>query len=274
VGLSWDADARGAHFLDVADEHGAVHAVRIDGRPVAIARGLDESLRRLGIEQVDLVQVHHRDHDVPVAETMGALAELVRAGKARHVGVSNYSAEELREAQAALGELPLASDQLELSVLARDAAAPVIAQARALDVGLLAYSPLGAGLIGGGRPPLVDRVLDRAMAEPARRDLDRRLEAAVRPIAQQVQATIAEVLLAWTIAEPGVTAAIIGARTLEQARQAARAGTLQLPATASARLASAFAGWTPPPDPWAAPRARVRSIAEKVARKVSAKLAR
>src|SRR4030088_2855798 len=106
----------------------------------------EESLRRLGVEHIDLYYQHRVDRDVPIEETVGAMAELVEAGKIRHLGLSEASAETIRRAHA---EHPITAVQTEYSLWTRDGEAEILPTLQELGIGLVAYSPLGRGFLCG-----------------------------------------------------------------------------------------------------------------------------
>src|SRR3954470_14763954 len=118
----------------------------VDNRPEYIREAIDASLRRLGIDHVDLYYMHRRSPDVPIEESVGAMAELVQAGKVRHLGLSEVSAETLR---AAATVHPIAALQSECSLFTRGLEGEIVPAARELGVGLVPYSPLGRGLLAG-----------------------------------------------------------------------------------------------------------------------------
>ncbi len=129
----------------VRDPHNAM--VRgINGRPEYIRTSCDGSLRRLGVDAVDLYQLHRVDPTVPIEESVGALADLVRAGKTRFIGLSEAGAQTLRRAHAVH---PIASVQSEYSLWSRDPEDGVLDTCRQLGIGFLAYSPLGRGFLTG-----------------------------------------------------------------------------------------------------------------------------
>jgi aryl-alcohol dehydrogenase-like predicted oxidoreductase len=107
---------------------------------------VDASLRRLGVETIDLLQIHWPDSTTPIADSMGALLDLKRAGKIRAIGVSNFKPEQLEQAQKALGDVPLASTQERYSLLARASSERACWLGSLPRVGVLAYSPLEQGL--------------------------------------------------------------------------------------------------------------------------------
>ena len=140
------------------------------------------SLERLGTDRIDLYQVHHPNPDIPIPETMRAMRKLVSEGKVRFVGVSNYSVDEMKEAQDALGDTPLVANQVRYSLAARQIEADVLPYCQEHGVTVIAFSPLVKGSFG-------DPALDR-LAE----------------VAAEVGKTPAQVLLNWVIDRPGVMA--------------------------------------------------------------------
>ena len=218
--LGWMANKRGAPLL-VATKFGL-----LPGRDArTLPRALDASLRRLGLPRVDLYQIHWPDQAAaPIPALMDALADAVARGKARAVGVSNYSASEMREAHAALARrgVPLASNQVRYSLIHRAPEADGVLDAcRELGVTLLASSPLGQGILTGkyapGRPPAGPRA---GHAEFAAENLAAAAEVVglLREIgAAHGGAPPEQAALAWLMARPGVVP-IAGAKTGEQAR--------------------------------------------------------
>jgi len=247
VGLRWD-DPRGTFYFKTVDQDGKPREIWRNSRPDAVVVEVEQSLRRLRTDRLDLVQVHRDDPSTPVDETMRALARLVEQGKLRAVGVSNFTVPLLEQARAALGKIPLASNQPKYSLVAREIERDVLPWCREKDVGLLVYSPLEQGLLTGKVQaqrsfPESDGRHKRATFTPENRArVNALLERVLRPIAQGHGATIAQVVLAWTVAQPGVSSAIAGARTVEQARENARAGGLQLAPGEPAAIRSAFEG--------------------------------
>jgi aryl-alcohol dehydrogenase-like predicted oxidoreductase len=203
------------------------------GREVNVSRGnllrtLDESLRRLGTDHVDLWQVHTWSDDVPWEETLSALDHAVATGRAAYVGVSNYSGWQAAQVatwqRAVPGRAPVVSNQVEYSLLNRYAEPEIVPAARANGLGVLAWSPLGRGVLTGkyrtGTPA------DSRAASPHFGDyvgvyLDARCGRVVEAVARAaegLQWTPLEVALTWVRDRPGVTAAIVGARTAAQLR--------------------------------------------------------
>jgi aryl-alcohol dehydrogenase-like predicted oxidoreductase len=243
LGLRWDSD-HGRVLFEGNTPLGR-RAVRKDSRPASLRQEIEHSLRRLGVDCIDLIQVHHRDPETPIAETMEVLLELRAAGKVRAIGVSNYSRAELSETERALGQVRLASVQLRYNLLERSIEREVLPWAREHDVGVLVYSPLAKGLLCEGQRGAV------AWASPVRRftrhvrpvDLSSvglGLAAAAVPIARERSATVAQVCLSWLLAQPGVSGVICGTTSPDRARHNALATELKLSAEEVERLSSAL----------------------------------
>lgn len=247
IGLRWD-DERGDVSLETVDDRGIARVIRRNARPWSVKYEVEKSLERLGIETIDLIQVHRSDPKTPVAETMGALLALRDAGKVRAIGVSNFDVPLLRAAQAGLGDTPLASTQPKYSLVARDIEADVLPHCVREGIGVIVYSPLEQGLLTGRVP--ADRTFgekDGRSFRPTFRPGNRALVNAVlaqvaEPIARRHGVTLGQVAIAWTLAQPGVTAAIVGARTPEQARENAAAADVVLAREEEAALRRAFEG--------------------------------
>jgi 1-deoxyxylulose-5-phosphate synthase len=199
---------------------------------------IDASLARLGLDYVDLYQCHAYDDGVPVEETLGALTEVVQAGKARVVGVSNWSGDQIRNAVELAHEhgfAKIVSSQPEYSLVHRDPEQDVIPASRENGVSQIVYSPLAQGLLTGKYRP-GEPVADDSRAA-TRRDgsiweylTDDALERVqrLRPIADDLGLTMAQLALAWVLHEPNVASAIIGASRPEQLRDNAAASAVEL----------------------------------------------
>jgi aryl-alcohol dehydrogenase-like predicted oxidoreductase len=209
--------------------------------PDRVRRACDASLRRLGIDTIDLYQVHAPDPDVPLAETLEALDGLVRGGKVRALGASNFPAWLLAWAiarQDREGWAPFVSLQPQYSLVERSVEVEVLPFCRAADLAVLPWGPLGAGFLTGRyrrdeEPAPGTRMgdADQSLEEaPGRRAIERNFRAVdeAQAIAQARGATVAQVALAWLLAQPGVTSPIVGARTLEQLEDLLGAAELQL----------------------------------------------
>ena len=203
-----------------------------------LLRDLDASLERLGTDHVDLWQVHVWSDTAPVEETMAALDLAVSSGRARYVGVSNYTGWQLAEAatwqRAVPTRVPLACTQEEYSLLNRDVERDVLPAAASSGLGLLAYSPLGGGVLTGkyrGGTPTDSRGAGR-LAASVDRYLDEHGRAVVEAVARAADGldwTPMQVALVWLRDRPQVTAPIVGARTAVQLKAALTTEDLTLP---------------------------------------------
>ena len=174
----------------------------IDGRPENVAGYLDASLGRLGVDSVDLYYLHRVDPNVPIEDTVGAIAELVTAGKVRHIGLSEATGDELRRAHAVH---PVAALQSEWAVWRRDVARTVVPTAAELGVGFVPYSPVGRGFLTGTYDPSVlgEADLRRRFPRFAPDALpgNAKVLGVVEDVAREAEATPAQVVLAWLYAK-------------------------------------------------------------------------
>ncbi len=206
----------------------------------AMLRTLDASLRRLGVEYVDLWQVHVASDDVPVEETLSAFDAAVTSGRVRYVGVSNYSGWQTAQAATyqlgAPGRVRLASTQMEYSLLQRGIEREVAPAAQRLGLGVLAYSPLGRGVLTGkyrDGVPADSRGASDTFAGYVAEFLDAgaaQIVEAVWRAAEGLDLSPAQVALAWVRDQPGVTAPIVGARTASQLTDCLGSEAVELPA--------------------------------------------
>ncbi|MFL5553307.1 MAG: aldo/keto reductase [Gemmatimonadaceae bacterium] len=206
-------------------------------RPEYVRRALDASLRRLRTDYVDLYQQHVPDPDVPIAETLGALDELVRAGKVKEIGCSNFSAEQLREASDAAsrkdGSARFASVQNEYSLLDREPEEGVLDECERQQIAFLPYFPLKSGLLTGkyrkGQPiPEGSRVAkyERYRKVLTEENLDR--VEALAEYAESKGHTILELAVSWLLAHRVVASVIAGATSADQVRANVTAADWQL----------------------------------------------
>jgi aryl-alcohol dehydrogenase-like predicted oxidoreductase len=209
--------------------------------PDRIARACDASLRRLGTDVIDLYQLHAPDPDVPIEATLEALDGLVRAGKVRALGASNFPAWLLAWSVALQdreGWSPFVSFQPQYSLVERSVELELLPFCRAAGLGVIPWGPLGAGFLTGryergAAPPEGSRMADAddtLEESPERRAIERnfRVVDAAAEIAEARGATIAQVALAWLIGTDGVTAPIVGPRTMEQLEDVLGADGLEL----------------------------------------------
>ena len=191
-----------------------------------IMQEVENSLRRLGTDYIDLYQVHRPSQDTDVEETLGALTDLVRQGKVRYIGSSSYSGSQIVEAQWAARERHLerfVTEQPPYSILVRGIEEDILPTAQRYGMGTLTYSPLAGGWLSGrwrkdaaGTPTSAARPSARFdMSSPANQ---RKLEAVeqLAQLAEETGMTLISLAIAWVINHPGVTSAIIGPRTMDQ----------------------------------------------------------
>lgn len=216
----------------------------VDTSRGALLRHLDASLGRLGVEHVDLWLAHTWSCEAPLEETVGALEFAVTSGRARYVGVSNYSGWQTARAYSLLenARVPLVANEVEYSLVVRDVAEEVAPAATSLGLGLLAYSPLARGVLTGryrsGTPSRSPGV-SRQDAAYVRNRLDSRSTAvsdAVATAAAGLGVSATEVALAWVRDRPAVTSAVLGCRTVAELRTALASEDLELPAEIVAAL--------------------------------------
>ena len=203
-----------------------------NGKADSIAYECEQSLKRLNIDVIDLYQIHWPDVTTPVEETVGALEKLRQQGKVRAIGVSNYDTEWL---ERAIKVAPIASNQPPYSLITRKIEKPgaSLPWCRAHNVSVINYSPLERGLLAGAVPP--DRKFPegdhranhRYFTPENRKKILAALEQ-IRPIADKHKASFAQIVINWTIQEPGITASLVGARNAEQATHNAAALHFQL----------------------------------------------
>ncbi len=225
-GLVWDT-GKGTPFVM---QNG--HQINRYLGPESVKRECEQSLKRLGTDHIDLYQTHWQDSTTPIEETMSALLDLKREGKIRAIGVSNATISQLEEYRA-IG--PVDTDQEKYSMLDRDLEAADLPHLLRNNIAFLAYSPLANGLLSGKVTPHRQFPGDDLRRNNARfSDENRQWVANVlrefEPIAKEHAATIAQVVIAWTLEQPGVTHALVGARNRKQARENTVAGDLILSA--------------------------------------------
>jgi aryl-alcohol dehydrogenase-like predicted oxidoreductase len=208
-----------------------------DGTPIhrflgakSVRYEVEQSLRRLGIETIDLLQTHWQDPTTPIEETMGAMMDLRAEGKIRAIGVCNVTVDQMNQYRA---HGVLATDQERYSMLDRGPETELLPYVKKHGISFLAYSPLALGLLTGK----VDA--DRTFSESDLRsshakfepDYRRRVNEMLRelmPIAENRGMTLAQLVLRWTLARPGVSHVLVGARNADQARANAKAGEAEL----------------------------------------------
>ena len=206
-----------------------------------ILESIDGSLSRLGTDYVDLYQAHRYDHETPLEETMQAFADVVRAGKALYIGVSEWRAEEIRAAHALARELrvPLVSNQPQYNMLWRVIEAEVVPACEELGLGQVVWSPIAQGALTGKyrpgeQPPAGSRATDdkggaqmieRWMTDDVLEKVQR-----LKPVADEAGLSLATLAVAWVLQNPNVSSAIIGASRPEQVTENVKAAGVTLDA--------------------------------------------
>ena len=234
-GLVWDQGVKGEfHFSSdekTKRDDGDIHVYRYL-HPDSIRRELEQSLRRLGTDYIDLYQTHWQEATTPVADTMGVLMDLKREGKIRAIGCSNATVA-IMDAYRKAGQLDV--DQELYSMLDRKHEEGNLAYCAANRVSFLAYSPLSQGLLTGAIGP--DRVFgdgDQRITKP-RFSVENRARIAAmleafKPYTQKYACTMGQLVIAWTISQPGCTHVLAGARNARQVAENVRGGSIAMEA--------------------------------------------
>jgi aryl-alcohol dehydrogenase-like predicted oxidoreductase len=228
-GLVWDGsnDGKGAFFFD-AEEGGKKVPVYRYASKANVIKETEESLKRLKTDYIDLLQIHWPDGSTPISETMEALELLIRQGKIRAAGVSNYSVEQTAEARKTIN---IASNQVAYSMLNRGIEKDLVPYALENDLGIIVYSPMERGLLTG------KYFKDGKLKENDHRngyfqqfDLNKvkSFLGAITPIAEEKNATLSQLVLRWTTLQPAITIVLAGARNAEQAIANAHAININL----------------------------------------------
>lgn len=212
-----------------------------------VLAGIDGSLRRLGTDHVDLYQAHRYDLFTPLEETMQAFADVVRAGKARYIGVSEWTADQIRAGHALARELgiSLVSSQPQYSMLWRIVEDEVVPACRELGIGQIVWSPIAQGVLSGkyrpGQPlPAGSRATDEKGGASTIRgfltdDLLTRVQG-LAPIAADLGLSMAQLAIAWVLQNDNVSAALVGASRPEQVAENVKAAGVRIPADVLARI--------------------------------------
>ncbi|WP_049578114.1 aldo/keto reductase family protein [Streptomyces sp. SBT349] len=212
-----------------------------------IRESIDNSLRRLQTDYVDLYQAHRFDRFTPLEETMEAFADVVHSGKAHYIGVSEWSADQIRRAHALARELriPLVSSQPQYSILWRIIERDVVPASEELGIGQIVWSPIAQGVltgkyVPGQAPPAGSRATDdKGGANMISRFMrDEVLEAVqkLRPLAEEAGLSLAQLAIAWVLQNPNVSSAIVGATRPEQVAENVKAAGVTLDASLLERI--------------------------------------
>jgi aryl-alcohol dehydrogenase-like predicted oxidoreductase len=204
-----------------------------------IHESINASLRRLRTDHVDLYQAHRYDHETPLEETMEAFADVVRQGKAHYIGVSEWTAQQIRDAHALARELkiPFVSNQPQYNMLWRVIEAEVVPTSEELGIGQIVWSPIAQGALTGkyepgAQPPADSRATDdKGGADMIARwmsdDVLTRVQQ-LKPLAEEAGLSMAQLAVAWVLQNPNVSAAIIGASRPEQVTENVKASGVKL----------------------------------------------
>jgi len=225
-GLNWETD-EGELFFE--DPKMPLKMYKFASK-VRVKQECEKSLKRLRTDVIDLYQIHWPDATTPIAETMEAISDLQTEGKIRAAGVCNYSAEQVQEASKTVH---IVSDQVPYNLIKRDIERELVPFALAKGVGIIAYSPLQRGLLTGKfQSGQVfregDSRKDSRHFTPENIDRVDTLLKKIRPIADAHSATLAQVVLAWTMRQKGVTCVLAGARNETQVKENVLAMNLKL----------------------------------------------
>ncbi len=231
-----DAVVLATKFGNVRGEDGAF--LGVNGRPEYVRACCEASLKRLGVEVIDLYYQHRVDPATPIEDTVGAMAELVRAGKVRHLGLSEAAPETIRRAHAVH---PIAALQTEYSLWSREPEDGLLATIRELGIGFVAYSPLGRGFLTGAFRSFEDLPADdyrrhspRFQGDNFQKNLD--LVAGLGAIAQELGCTTGQLALAWVMAQGEDIVPIPGTKRIALLEENVAAASLMLSADVLARI--------------------------------------
>jgi aryl-alcohol dehydrogenase-like predicted oxidoreductase len=214
----------------------------VNGRPDYVPQACDASLKRLGVDTIDLYYLHRVDPNVPIEDTVGAMARLVEAGKVRHLGLSEAGAATLRRAHAVH---PIAALQTEYSLWCREVEAEILPACRELGIGFVAYSPLGRGFLSGTITSLdalseKDRRREHPRFQQGNLERNVGLLGALRELAEARDGTPAQIALAWLLAQGGDIVPIPGTKRRTYLEENVRALDLAVTDAELASLAEAF----------------------------------
>ena len=213
-----------------------------DGRPATLRRQCEESLARLGTDRVELLYLHAPDPNVPVAESAGALKELLDEGKTRSVGLSNATLDQLDQFAAVC---PLSAFQPHYNMLQREIETDTLPWCRAHNVSVMVYWPLMKGLLAGKLPrdhvfAAGDGRAKYPMFQGEEWQKTQDLLDELRQIASEIGRSVAQLVINWTIHRPGITVALCGAKRPDQIEENAGGADWQLSAAQLARIAAAI----------------------------------
>jgi aryl-alcohol dehydrogenase-like predicted oxidoreductase len=223
-GMRWDLKKGDFGFSSKKNTGEEIDIYKYAGKE-SIIKECEDSLKRLGTDYIDLYQIHWPDSTTPISETMEAVSRLIEQGKVRYAGVCNYNAAQMAEAEKYIS---LASNQVPYSMVKRDIENELIPYCLTHQKSILAYSPLERGLLSGKMKPGYqfasgDHRKDVSFFKDENlRRTDKFLNR-IKPIADEKNITLSQLVILWTLEQPGITIALVGARNKEQAAENAQA---------------------------------------------------
>ena len=222
-GLVREPEVKGSYAFDASSE-GKNFPVYKNGSKANVIREVENSLKRLNTDYIDLIQLHWPDPQTPVAETMEAMQRLIEQGKVRAIGVSNYDTDQLTEG---MKSVVIHSNQVPYSMLKREIEMTLIPFALKEDIGIIAYSPLERGLLTGkytdGAATLSIDDHRNTYFQQFESDRLKKLLNTLQDIAASKNCSVTQLVLAWTIQQKGITTVLAGSRNKEQALHNAKA---------------------------------------------------
>lgn len=228
-GLRWDL-TKGKYFFDITDHKGKSSSVYRYAGKESIVYECEQSLKRLGTDYIDLYQIHWQDVTTPLEESMEAVSKLISEGKVRAAGVSNFAKDQLETARASID---ICTNQVPYSMIARDIERELIPYCMERNIGILAYSPLQRGVLTGKITPDYNFAPGDNRAENPYfygKNLEKinRFLNNIKPIADERNVTLAQLVINWTMQQPGITSVLVGLRTPEQVDENIKAAGFKL----------------------------------------------
>jgi len=228
-GLNWEGTNGEFYFSSRNNQGKPIDIYRYSGKD-SIIKECETSLRLLGTDYIDLYQIHWADPTTPVQETMEAVAQLIKQGKVRYAGVCNYDVALMKESAK---YIDLVSDQVSYSMVKRDIEKELVPYLIGNNQSVLAYSPLQRGLLSGKiKPGHLFAEGDTRVDQPYYSDTNIRLINAflqkIKPLADEKHSTLSQLVIRWTVEQPGITIALVGARNAAQSIENAQAAQLKL----------------------------------------------
>ncbi|MEX0772128.1 MAG: aldo/keto reductase [Balneolales bacterium] len=228
-GMRWDTKKGKFVFESVDNQGNDIDMHRYSGKE-SVIKECEDSLRRLGTDYIDLYQIHWPDLTTPIEETMETVAKLIQEGKVRHAGVCNYNVDQMKEAE---NYVELVSNQVPYSMVKRNIEADVVPYCIDNKKSILAYSPLERGLLTGKMKPghrfsEGDHRSNIYFYKDENLKRTRAFLEKIKPLAEEKGVTLSQLVLSWTIKQPGITVALAGARNAEQSVQNAKASEVKL----------------------------------------------